>query len=134
MDETEIPIEEDGIESYSGRCYWIRLHGGEATITTFPNWVHEVILGDNSIVKTVSEDLQQGMALQIQGMCVLIDQIEEGLYHGMLEGNFIGEQQFEEDTPVERKSFIRTIYENGKIDWSVDLSNQLKCPVCGKEF
>ena len=118
MDENEtgyLDGDDDNTVTYSGPIRYITVYGSNEPLITFPAWRHEVVLHDNSVEWARTEDLQEGMALQVHGRVGIILKIEEGLYHGLMDGTFLGELPEEEPLPF--KIFERKLYADGRISW-----------------
>jgi hypothetical protein len=127
--------DEDEVAQYAGKCLRIWIQGQEMDIISFPGWYHMVVLGDDSLERCLSEDLREGMAIQVGGNVGLIDKIEEGLYCGKVDGVFLGEMQDEDDV-VLRKEFVREVFKDGKLNWRCLGPTEKKrgsiCPSCGR--
>jgi hypothetical protein len=118
MDENENGYldKEDDVVIYSGICYYITVHGDHNAILTFPGWTFNVAMEDDTIEQARAEDLRENMAIEWSGHIGLITKKEEGLYHGILDGIFIGELP-DPEHPCPFKDFERTLYEDGRIAW-----------------
>jgi len=123
-------VPDDEPKVYSGKIFWVHIQDNKPLVA-FPEWYSTIVLGDDSLVPCRHEDLKAGMAIQVLGNVGLIEKVEEGLWHGLMDGVFLGEQQTE-DYHVPRKEFVREIFEDGRLNWKMVGLRRDRCPACDR--
>jgi hypothetical protein len=105
---------------YTGDYYIVSLNGLQGDLKSLPGMIHDVIV-DKSIVSVKTEDLIEGLFLQVEGLVGVISHIEKGVYHGLLVGGFFGRLSDLDSegklVEISRKKFWRDIYEDGRVIW-----------------
>jgi len=124
---------DDGPETYAGPMFEVWIHGQEKPLVTFPWYFHDIVMGDDSLEECLSEDLREGMAIQVNGQVGLVDRISRGLWCGLIEGTFLGEPT-DDEFVVLRKKFVREIYPDGRLNWKLVEIDGIEdiCPSCGR--
>ena len=118
-DDGPMEPKEEELLVYTGPIRHVTMKGSMRSLVAFPGWKHQAIMGDNTVLACVTEDLKEGMALTQDGKVGLIAKIEEGNYHGVIDGMFLGELPIEDEVML-RYNFTRTIHEDGRIDWKAE--------------
>jgi hypothetical protein len=109
---------------YSGRMFEITISTGDRA-RSLPFMWHPIVYEDGKLAKVYTIDLQEGMLMQVGGQIASIECIDDGLYHGLLDGDFIGFEP-DEDDEIPRQKFTRDIYIDGRIVWTrvIEPSNE----------
>lgn len=123
-------LEEEQRDIFTGTAISIRFpdfidekkKNHQFNVITFPEWAHDVYLGDNRKYTVLGKDLQIGMAFNINGILFPIVDITEQLYHGEKKQNFkIGYACNIDD--IKNYNFTRTVNQQGVNEWKVSSNN-----------
>lgn len=114
------------IPIYSGPAF--RVHFPSATddkgklvpmsTVAWPDFIHHVYIQDGTYVQALGKDLKPQMVLDVNGMTVLIEDIEDIKYHGQcIQPLMIGYPNTNQK--ITRKEFKRKVFEDAHIEWVI---------------
>jgi len=111
--------DDDGVIIYSGEIRHISIKGNEKAqgIISFPGWVHMVVMDEKDPIECDTMDLMEGMTIVQDGNLGVISKIEPGLYHGKIDGIFLGKVMEE---PTLRKVFKMIPNQDGRVRWEIE--------------